>query len=806
LHRIAAALCVAIAASPSATAQQDSQPTHGRSMHGGAFDEGPRQAAYAMSGMSEQVSMPIRGLDAEAQRFFDQGLCQLHGFWYFEAERSFRQVAQLRPETAMAYVGMALANVENPKRAASFAANAVRRSADLPRYERLWVDAYARFYRIDDAAQADLRSGDPARLKKGEEAVAKANEKREQPEKERLDRELIKDLGRIVHEFPEDIEAKARLALQIWLAYDWGGGVQIVSHAAVDALLDQVFAKAPRHPAHHFRVHLWDQEDAARALKSAAAIGDSAPGIAHQWHMAGHIYAKLHRHAEAAWQQEASARVDHAYQMRDRVPPYEIHNYGHNQEWLARSLSHRGRHAEALAVAVNLATVPRHPKRNRLSVGDDVAGDARVRIAQICEDHGLWTDVLRLVDEGVLDACDEAFGDALRIDLVGRALFRLGRTAEAERVAAEIDGLVVRARAERARALDKAEDEALAAKAARPDVDRALDEARRSSTDVVRAAFEVRKSLDGERLLAQGDAKGALAAFLAIEGFSKPLLADAHVAAGEPDKAIALMEAEVKAHPHRVPLLARLLIAYAAAAKPEHEARRAELAAELRAMNGATTPLLARAGVVVDPRPASSPSDPLAKFPDDFGVRPPLDSLGPLRWNPTAAPGFDLPVAGAGRKNLKDYAGRPVLVVFYLGFGCLHCVEQLRALSPQAAAFADMGVDVVAIGTDDVAGARASLDALSEADRFPFPLLADPSLAAFKAWRCFDDFERKPLHGTFFVDASGRVRWQDVSYEPFKEFDWLRRECVRLLALRPTEGAAESRPTTAPGPGGAGSK
>jgi hypothetical protein len=40
-----------------------------------------------------------------------------------------------------------------------------------------------------------------------------------------------------------------------------------------------------------------------------------------------------------------------------------------------------------------------------------------------------------------------------------------------------------------------------------------------------------------------------------------------------------------------------------------------------------------------------------------------------------------------------------------------------------------------------------------------------------------------PLHGTFLVDADGRVRWQDISFEPFTQFDWLLAECQRLLAL-----------------------
>ena len=115
----------------------------------------------------------------------------------------------------------------------------------------------------------------------------------------------------------------------------------ISSHQAVDALLDQVFAANPMHPAHHYRIHLWDEEKAARALVAASLCGQTAPGIAHMWHMPGHIYSKLHRYADAAWQQEASARVDHAHMMRDRVLPDQIHNYAHNNEWLIRNLTYR---------------------------------------------------------------------------------------------------------------------------------------------------------------------------------------------------------------------------------------------------------------------------------------------------------------------------------------------------------------------------------------------------------------------------------------------------------------------------------
>ena len=234
-------------------------------------------------------------------------------------------------------------------------------------------------------------------------------------------------------------------------------------------------------------------------------------------------------------------------------------------------------------------------------------------------------------------------------------------------------------------------------------------------------------------------------------------------------------------------------------------------------MRAATSPLLARPGVAGRPKPDSAPvvgtsdsasvaetseSSYVAEsrgFPADFGTRPPLESLGPVRWSPVSARGFDLPVAKGGRRRLADFAGRPVVVVFYLGFGCLHCVEQLKAFGPKAKAFADAGIDLVAIGTDSVAGAAASIEALEESDRPPFPLLADPELAAFKAWRCFDDFEGIPLHGTFLVDAAGKVRWQDVSFDPFTEIDWLLGESRRLLGLR--TGGGEFH-----GAGGAGSK
>ena len=70
---------------------------------------------------------------------------------------------------------------------------------------------------------------------------------------------------------------------------------------------------------------------------AAARLGQTAPGIAHMWHMPGHIYSKAKRYQDAIWHQQASARVDHAHMMKHFLLPDQIHNYAHNNEWLSRN-------------------------------------------------------------------------------------------------------------------------------------------------------------------------------------------------------------------------------------------------------------------------------------------------------------------------------------------------------------------------------------------------------------------------------------------------------------------------------------
>jgi peroxiredoxin len=331
--------------------------------------------------------------------------------------------------------------------------------------------------------------------------------------------------------------------------------------------------------------------------------------------------------------------------------------------------------------------------------------------------------------------------------------------------------------------MDEAEDKAVAAGRERKRWNEVVEGAARQGIDAVAAVLELQDELAAERLLATGDAAAAAVALAKIEGLPKYLLADVQLAAGDSKAAIESLREEVEKQPNRLPTLARLVLAYRAAADAAQAEALQRLETALGKFPAASGPLAERLGLPA-PRPVT-----MADFGADFGERPGLASLGPAHWQPQPAAALALPRAGGGTFDLLANRGKPTLVVFYLGFGCLHCVEQLRALAPQAAAFAALGIDVVAVGTDTTEKAAASLAAMGDAERFPFPLLADPELTAFRAWRCHDDFESMPLHGTFLVDGAGRVRWQDISFEPFTELDWLVGECRRLLAL-PAVGAA----------------
>ncbi len=358
-------------------------PSPGHSMHGESFNEGPRQAAYLMQGMGN-LHFPISSKNPLAQRFFDQGIAQLHGFWYFEAERSFRQAASIDADHPMPYWGMARANIENEDRSLGFIQQAVQRIEKASDKERRLIEAWHERVKKPTAPEGNQDSNP-------EKTVPEKSDEERKNERTAKLKKYLSDLDSIAVDYPDDVELKAMIVLQAWQCN--GEDIPIQSFTAMNGLLSEIFSVNPMHPAHHFRIHLWDYKKEELALKSAALCGQSAPGIAHMWHMPGHTYSRLKRYSDAAWQQEASARVDHAHMIRDRVMPDQIHNYAHNNEWLVRSLMLIGHPSRAASLAKNMIELPRHPKYNTLeNRGSSFYG--RERLIQALVQYERWSELL----------------------------------------------------------------------------------------------------------------------------------------------------------------------------------------------------------------------------------------------------------------------------------------------------------------------------------------------------------------------------------------------------------------------------
>lgn len=765
------------------------EPLEGHSAHGQVFNEGPRQAAYLVAD-SYNVDFPVTVAGEEARRFFQQGVAFLHGFWYFEAERTFRHVADLDPDCAMAYWGMAMANVDNEDRAAGFARVAwLKRGLATPR-ERAYIDALARFHEVEGPQP-------PERLEEleDEEEAAKRAEELEDRKQARAER-LVKDYEEIVWDHPDDLEAKAFLVNRIWLNRRLG--IPTTSRQAVESLVQEVLTANPDHPAHHYRIHLWDADDTAeRVVDSALASGPSLPQVAHMWHMGGHIFARLGRHSDAAWQQEASARVDHAQMIRDWVLPDQIHNFAHNNEWLTRSLRHHGRMREAVSLAKNMIELPRHPRFNMLDRRGCSASYGRRRLLEALALFERWGELVRLSRTMYLEPAEQADDRADRAYVLARAHAHRGDWAGFEAQRAELERALEEGKRERVAALEEAEEQALAdeepAEEVRAAMTAVLEEHQRGLDDMrdQLAALDALRTVLEANVVFVEDVE-----LLEEHGFDPGLVARLYLEAGEPEKAIEAAREAADDHGKVVP---HANLAYALWEAGERE-EALEVFDEVRAWTARAdldVPPLARLAPLAAARGLPADWRPEPRLADDIPpeARPDLDTLGTLRWTPPRAPGWTLPDGFGGEVSLADYRGEPVIVIFFLGFGCVHCVEQLVAFAPEYERFQEAGIELVAIGTDSVEELAASQADRGPDEAYPFPILSDASLDLFREYRAHDDFEDVPLHGTYLIDGEGRVRWIDVSWEPFMDHEFLLAESVRLLGL-PEPSAALPEPVS----------
>jgi peroxiredoxin len=743
LHAGAFTAVLVLGFAPRAGAQEPNKPTAsasetnpavpaaGHSVHGEAFNDGPRHRAHIMEGMGK-IHFPVTTAKTEAQAFIDQGVAQLHTFYYYESERSFRQAALIDPDCAMAYWGMAMSNVNTARRAKDFLKEARKRDAKLSRREVLYLDALEALYQD---------GGDSKSRKKNH----------------------LLGLEAIVQEFPGDIDARAWLAMVTWQNAASDG---IGSRQAVDTVLDTVLQVEPMHPgAHHYRIHLWDGVKPARAERSAGLYARTAPGIAHAWHMPGHTYTGLKRYADAAYQQEGSARVDHASMRRERTMPFEIHNYAHNNQWLATSLSHIGRARDAIAVARNLVDQPRDPAKNGKNDGGSPQRSGRIRWAEVLCRYELWDDLIAATNSGMLDWSDVRVERKEKAYTLGLAYAATGNAAKL----AEQIGVLKSIVAEDTKSTPRPGGTSTST----------------SNNDALSPTQTALAELEGYQLLAKGDVAAAFDQFAKATPMRTEALARAHLTARNYGFAESVAKTAVEKQPNQVPPLAAQVEILHAVGK-DKEAKEAYRKLEPLAKDAdCDLPLFLRLERIVAGWKAEKEWSAAAPEPptNDATVnRIDLTTLGPLTWTPFPAEPFSRPDTEKGDWSLADHKGKNVVLLLFLGGKCAHCMQQLQTFSKEIDALKTLNAEVVAVSTDDL-DATLALKNNPDKVKFSLPMLSDPKLDVFKAYRAFDDFEGQPLHGTFLIDANGMVRFQRISADPFLDVDFIKTETARVNRL-----------------------
>ncbi len=311
--------------------------------------EEPEQMAAAPNG---QLAPRLQNLgthtfavsckNAQAKKFFSQGVNLAYGFNHAEAARSFREVARLEPNCAMAYWGQSWVmgpNINAPMdpsteaQAKELAQKAVSLKAGASPRERAYIDALAKRY-----------SGNAVERKVRDRAFADA-------------------MAEVAKKFPADLDAatiyaEALMDLRPW-NYWQPDGSRYAETPDIISTLEMVLAKNPKHPgAAHLYIHATEDTDTPERAEAAAdMLLKAMPGAGHMVHMPSHTFFRVGRYADATKSNEMAVAADEDYITQCRAQGlYPMGYYPHNIHFLWFSATMEGRSALAIESARKTAS------------------------------------------------------------------------------------------------------------------------------------------------------------------------------------------------------------------------------------------------------------------------------------------------------------------------------------------------------------------------------------------------------------------------------------------------------------------
>jgi peroxiredoxin len=701
-------------------------PKLGHSIHGVAYDSGPRQKPWEMAGIGDAHFL-ITTKNPEVQKWFDQGNALLHSFWFYEAERAFRWCLKLEPDNAMAYWGLARAAAGND-RIAEFVREAAKRKGHISERERLYIEASEAEFLRDPLLDKD----------------ADLNY-------EEHNRRYKKALETLCLRYPDDVEARSLLALA-----NMGD-----SRYGTELIIREILARQPDHPgAHHYRIHNWDYHEPEQALESCRKYTELVPGIGHAQHMPGHIYSIVGMWHEAAISMDAATRVEKRYMKDSLTFPFNNWNYGHNLNYLSYIQEQLGMPRAAIFNSRQLIDAPLDPKHN----GDEAYSAHSVGIramARVLCKYERWDELL--------DAKTIPWRDIF-LDKINKAYFE-ARAQLGKRDLQEAQKSIAQ-HAELKKDLDKNKDE---------------EEYYGIQAQELkgRYALAVGETIEGLGRLAEA----AKREFDMQKRYADPpfypqalysTLGEAYLDAKSPVLAAQAFEKALELTRNDLFSLSGLVRAFAALGeKSKAEDAMARLMF-VASDADAGLPILQKAkltGITATPRDSSPASQ------RNYTLTS-LERFGPNRWEPYDAPRLDVRDAQGKRVTLQDYRGKNVLLVFYLGTECPHCMRQLHDIGAKKSDWARLNTVVLAVSS---ATPAKNAFAMKEFGDLPILPLSDDKFENARRFHSFDDFEDLELHSTILIDTKGRVYWGRMGGDPFCDTAFLIKQLERINELRSVE-------------------
>jgi len=158
-------------------------------------------------------------------------------------------------------------------------------------------------------------------------------------------------------------------------------------------------------------------------------------------------------------------------------------------------------------------------------------------------------------------------------------------------------------------------------------------------------------------------------------------------------------------------------------------------------------------------------------------LRTSLEKFGPNRWDPYTAPALDVKDSAGKHVTLDEYKGKNVILVFYLGQECPHCMRQLHDIANKRDDWERLDAAVLAVSS---APPEKNSKALKEFGDLPVRLLSDDHFANARRFHSYDDFEESELHSTILIDKLGRVHWARTGGDPFSDMAFLAKQLGRM--------------------------